>query len=240
MLKKYSKLFIITLFLSILFIYTSNLYAQTYGLQFKGQEVTLDKRTELNLTPNEFLKFQDEFEISFDYKLDFDFVTRNSLYGYVTRIISQENNNIDLISSPNPEAPLNLVVGNIDSIINIDYPENAMNNWISIKIRFMLSEDRLEFYIGDSTYTQDKIGFKKNDTFKIIFGANDYGQFKTTDVPSMNIKNVKLFEKGKLKYHWPLDNNEGNIAIDRIKKVQASIKKSNLANEQPSSLAIGS
>jgi len=57
-------------FIAILVFCTSVCYAQTYGLKFNGQDVTLDERTELNLTPDGYFLFQDEFEISFDYKLD--------------------------------------------------------------------------------------------------------------------------------------------------------------------------
>jgi len=219
---KYRNIIIVTILFSIFFVYHSKLTAQTYGLKFQGQDVTLDKRTELNLTPDNFLKFKDEFEISFDFK--FDFRTRNSLFGYILRIINQENNNVDLLSTPDPIVKLNLVIGKENSIIPIVNSEKSMNNWINLRIKFLLAEDRLVFYIADSFYVHKEIGFKQQDAFKIIFGATDYKQFKTSDVPSINIKNVKLFEKGKLKYSWPLNLEEGNIAIDRIKKQKATIK----------------
>lgn len=218
---KCHKILIISLIFNILFVFTPKLYAQTYGLKFQGQDVTLDKRTELNLSSDKFLKFQDEFEVSFDYKIDFE--KPNTLFGYVFRIINQDNNNIDLLSTPTPDIGLNLVIGNMDSIVRVIYPEYSINNWISLRFKFLLSEDRMIYYIGDSIKNQSDIGFKKQDAFKIIFGANDYKQFKTSDVPSINIKNIKLFEKGKLKYHWPLDEKEGNIATDRINKHKAFV-----------------
>ena len=51
-------------------------------------------------------------------------------------------------------------------------------------------------YTPDSMYVQEEIGFKKKDAFKIIFGTNEFKQFKTTDVPSMCIKDVKISEWG--------------------------------------------
>lgn len=202
--------------------YPGFIFAQTYGLKFQGQYVTLDKRTELNLTPDDFLKFNDELEISFDYKIDY--IEPNSLFGYVVRIINQDNNNIDLLSTPSPAIRLNLVTGVSNSIIHIPYPENAMNNWINLRIKFLLAENRMIFYTPDSFYVQEEIGFQNKDAFKIIFGANDYNQFKNTDVPSMNIKNIKLFENGKLKHHWPLGEEEGTIATDKITKHRAVVR----------------
>ncbi len=198
------------------------LTAQTYGLKFQGQDVTLDKRTELNLTPENYLKFKDEFEVSFDIKMDL--MKRNSLFGYVLRVISEDNYNVDLISTPEPNHPLNLVVGKNNTIVSVKRFENTVNQWINLRLKFILSEDKVVFYITDTFYVQSDVGLKKEDAFKIIFGANDYKQFKTTDVPSMNIRNVKLIENGNLKYHWPLELSEGNIAIDRIKKIPASVK----------------
>lgn len=215
------KNFIIFLFFCVCFIYPPKLYSQTYGLKFQGQDVSLDKRTELNLTPNDFLQFQDEFEISFDYKIDL--IEPNSTFGYVFRVVNKENFNVDLLSTPTPQVSLNIVIGKSNSIIPVSYPPNAINNWINLRIKFIMSEDRMIFYTPDTFYVQEEIGFKKQDAFKIIFGANDYNQFKTTDVPSINIKNVKLIEKGKLKYHWPLDHLEGNIANDKIKNKEATV-----------------
>jgi DNA-binding SARP family transcriptional activator len=196
--------------------------AQTYGLKFQGQDVSLDKRTELNLTPDDYLKFEDEFEISFDYKIDAG--TRNSLFGYVIRIINKENNNIDLLSTPTPYPQLDLVIGVSNSIIPTIDPESTINKWINLRIKFFLAEDRLIFYTPDSFYVHEEIGFNKRDEFKIIFGANDYNQFKTTDVPSITLKNIKISEKGILRYQWPLDEMEGNNAVDKLKKHNAVVK----------------
>lgn len=220
--KEYYKILIVNIVLGLFLIYAPKLTAQTYGLKFQGQDVTLDKRTELDLTPDDFLKFEEEFEISFDYKIDYG--TRNSLFGYVVRIINKENNNIDLLSTPTPIPQLNLVIGKSNSIVPTINPENTTNNWINLRIKFSLSEERVIFYAPDSFYVQENIGFRKHDEFKIIFGANDYNQFKTTDVPSIILKNIKISEKGILKYHWPLDETKGNIALDKLKRNQAFVK----------------
>jgi DNA-binding SARP family transcriptional activator len=220
--KKYYNIFITFILFCIFFVLSPKIIAQTYGLKFQGQEVTLDKRTELNLTPNDFLKFQDEFEISFDYKIDL--LEPNSIFGYVFRVINIENNNVDLLSTPSPDISLNLVVGKSNSIIPVNYPTNSINNWINLRVKFLLAEGKLILYTHDSLYVQEGIGFKKQDEFKIIFGGNDYNQFKTTDVPSINIKNIKLSEKGVLRYHWPLDEIDGNYAEDKIKSHKALVK----------------
>lgn len=217
--KRYLWLYIL---FSFLCAFTPSVLGQTYGLKFQGQNVTLDKRTELNLTPTDFLNFNDEFEVSFDIK--FDLIDPNCLFGYIFRVINQENINVDLISTPDPAAPLNLVIGKNNEVVPVSQFNNSNNQWNNLRLKFMLSQNRLVFYLADTFYVHNDIGFKKQDAFKIIFGANDYEQFNTTDVPSMNIKDVKISEKGILKYHWLLDAKEGTDVYDRIRNEKASVK----------------
>jgi len=200
-------------------------FTQTYGLKFQTHDVVLDKRTELNLSPDEFFSFHDEFEISFDYKIELlkpdDY---SGLFGYIFRTISGDNNNIDLLITPTPTINLNLVVGKTNSIIQVGSPIKALDNWVNLRIKFLLNEDRLIFYTPDTFYVQENIGLKNDHLFKIIFGANDYANFKTSDVPSMSIKEIRISEKGKLKYHWPLDEEKGNVAENRLSKKIAVVK----------------
>lgn len=211
---------VVLIFVSISF----NISGQTYGLKFNAQDVTLDKRTELDLTPDRLMKFNTEFEISFDFKTTRIAPNSNiGFFGYVFRIINQDGNNIDLLSTPTPDIGLNVVIGKSNSIIPVSYPLNYINNWIRLRIKFILAEDRLVFYTPDTFYVQENVGFKKHESYKIIFGANDYKQFKSSDVPSMAIKDIEIYGKGKLRYKWPLDEKQGNVAIDRIKGEKAKV-----------------
>lgn len=213
-------------FLNILFCflcgYSSDVFGQTYGLGFQGQTVLLDNRTELNLTPDGYLKFQEEFEISFDYKIER--IIPNATFGYVFRIINSDDNNVDLLSTPSPVLSLNIVAGKNNSYMPVVFPENLIGIWIRLRIKFLLTEDKLIFYTPDSLYVSEGIGFKRKDEFKIIFGANDFNLFKTTDVPSMSIKNLQISENGVLKYAWNLDETEGFIARDRVSRQEAHVK----------------
>ena len=217
---------IFRLILLFAFIIINNAaFSQTYGLKFQSHDVVLDGRTELNLSQDQFLNFHDEFEISFDYRIDplkpNDY---SGLFGYVFRVISKENNNVDLLITPTPTIFLNLVIGKSNSIIQVGSPNNALDNWVNLRIKFLLNEDRLIFYTPDTFYVQENIGLKSDDSFKIIFGANDYENFKTSDVPSMSIKDIRISEKGKLEYHWPLDEVKGNIAGNSLSKKVAFVK----------------
>lgn len=217
-------IFFLGLLFGVFFTFSPEIYAQTYGLKFESHAVNLDERTELNLTPDDYLTFKDEFEISFNCKIIRQSHNNNgSLFGYVFRLINQEDYNVDLLISPIPKINLNIVLGKRNSIVQANYPQNEVNRWIELRVKFILSQDRMILYTPDSIYVQDKIGFKKKDSFKLIFGANDFEQFKTSDVPSMCIKDIKISEKGKLKYHWPLNEEEGSTATDIMKRKKAVV-----------------
>jgi DNA-binding SARP family transcriptional activator len=215
---------------TLMLFFATEVSAQTYGLEFSGMNKSLDNRTELDLSHGGYLTFQNEFEISFDYKATRINPKSNiGLFGYILRIINKDNKNIDLLSSIGPgplENSLNfsLVIGSLDSIVQADYPPNAVNNWVKLKIKINLNKDQLIFYTPDAFYVQENIGFNRQDDIKIIFGANDFGRFKTSDVPTMSVRDLKISEQGKLKYHWPLDEKESDVAIDRLTGQNAHIK----------------
>ena len=61
---KYSNRYYMLLLLVFLFSFnTYTAFSQDYGLTFNGQNYSLDERTGLNLTPNEFVSFNNEFDI---------------------------------------------------------------------------------------------------------------------------------------------------------------------------------
>src|SRR5450432_2348628 len=78
---------------AVAFFFKVNSFAQ-YGLQFNSHEVVLEKRTSLDLSPEDSFCFTKNFELRFD----INFIPNSKTYfGYVVRIISNSNQNIDLI-----------------------------------------------------------------------------------------------------------------------------------------------
>ncbi len=82
-------------FLGVYLLHTTCFSQVTdYGLTFNGQGFKLDDRTQLNLTKNNSLNFKNNFELEFDVR----FNQKKQVYGYIFRIINDENN-IDLLIS---------------------------------------------------------------------------------------------------------------------------------------------
>ena len=84
--------------LLLLFIGAQPSSAQTSGLQFAGHEVTLDERTQLNLTPDKALPLKSPLELSFDLKFE---PNLDTYFGYIFRMVLGDKN-IDLMHANLP------------------------------------------------------------------------------------------------------------------------------------------
>ena len=168
-----------------------NCYGQSFGLGFYGNEVVQDKRTGLDLSPGESICFDKNFELSFE--LSF-FPNYNNYFGYIVRIIQDDQKNIDLIYNRRAEARkhFQVTVGNQLAKIAFNIPqEKLFTTWN--KIRLKLSNNVLTVYANGQAVSQ-LININHNSCFKILFGANNYGKFRTTDVPPMKIRNIEIFK----------------------------------------------
>lgn len=193
----------------------SDSYAQSYGLGFYSHEVVQDQRTGLDLSPGETLCFNDNFEISFDLTL---FPSRRDYFGYVLRLVAENKQNIDLIYDKNARenSRFKIIAGEKFSNIAFDIRQDAIfSEWNTLKLSFDFEKKQLRVTNGKFIY-QTSIDLKRNSCFKVLFGANEYLDFKTTDVPPMKIRNVRISENGTGKYFWPLNEYEGAQAKEEL------------------------
>lgn len=207
-----SPLFILLLLFTLSF---SDSYAQSYGLGFYSHEVVQDQRTGLDLSPDETLCFSNNFEISFDLTL---FPSRKDYFGYVLRLVADNNVNIDLIYDKNAKenSRFKIIVGEKFSNIAFNIPAAAIfSKWNTLKLSFDYDKKQLRVTNGRFTY-QTAMAIKRNSCFKILFGANEYLDFKTTDVPPMKIRNISIAEEGAKKFFWPLNEYEGASAKEEL------------------------
>jgi hypothetical protein len=197
--------------------------SQEYGLSFKGQDFLLDERTSLDITSNKQLIVKDEFELSFDLKVEL--LKRKGNFGYIFRAINEDNKNIDLLLSNTATKKLIIVVGDTETIIPINDSTFSDTRWSTINVKFSLSKNELVFSIAGSKPIKKLAVFKNKESYKIFFGANNYKEFSTSDVPSgISIRDIKLRQENKLIAHYPLNQCGGNEAINIINNNNAAVK----------------
>lgn len=202
------------LFLICLFVGTLTAVGQSYGLAFVSNEAVQDERTSLDLSPQSTLCFKDDFELSFE----ISFVpNQREYFGYIARILDNKGRNIDFISNVGVlRRELTLVIDSSSVSQKVDTKiTDVFNRWNKISLRFSFKDQTLTYSLMGKKYSK-AIEIDKNSCYKIIFGANKIGNFKTTDVPPMKIRDVKLLEGGTLKSRWLLNEQEGNIAVEEI------------------------
>ncbi len=209
------KIFCYILLAFIHTFYASVTSAQSYGLGFSSHEVIQDKRTSLELLPGADFCTQHDFEISFDLTI---LPSRRDYFGYILRVVKNEQEYIDLLYDVRPEGnQFKIVVGG--KFTNIAFALDSASlfyGWNQFRLHFDLQKDQVVLNDGKRSFTQNKIGLRPGDCFKFFFGASQYKQAKITDVPPMKIRDVKISKAGKTRYWWPLDEREGPTAIETI------------------------
>lgn len=205
---------------SITVLLHGNCLAQNYGLGFLSHEAHQDKRTTLNLTSEKELCFSDDFEISFD----LSFAARRMVYfGYILRIIENNNKNFDIVYNTEKNH-FNLVIGDNLAGVSFTIPDARLySKWNNIQLKFNRSKSELTVAVNGKSFLQRNVQINKASYYKMVFGANRFVPFETTDVPPMKIRNIKIVDKGKLKYHWPLNEVSGTIAYDLVANRKASV-----------------
>ena len=206
--------------MSVVVLISFSSYGQEYGLEFKAKPVSKDQRTKLDLHPVGYYSFQGDFELSFSIQLrNIEPVT----FGYIARIIDIEGRNIDIIFNGPESHSLQIVYGQL--LTDITIPNNdpdIYENWTEIRLKYSLKDKSLHFDAGDTSIVHHDIDF--SGKIKVFFGGNDFHPFTTTDVPRMNIKDIRIYQRGKCLHHFPLDEMSGSEAADIVSKSQAIVE----------------
>jgi DNA-binding SARP family transcriptional activator len=217
--------YVVPVLLSIfVFSFTERSAAQSYGLRFASYEVVQDNRTSLDLTPEKTLCPGDAFELSFDISFD---PNQRIYFGYVVRIIENDSRNIDLIYDTGGNVNnghFKVIAGDKSPNLSFSIKQPGLFlKWNKVKLKIDPKKKLLTVFDGLKTYTQP-IDVQPGACYKILFGANHYGSFETTDVPPMKLRNVSLSEEGKVKYVWPLNEEDGTRAAEHEKNFHARVE----------------
>ncbi|CAG5067353.1 hypothetical protein DYBT9623_00073 [Dyadobacter sp. CECT 9623] len=204
---------ILSFFLTFLSGLPNELSAQAYGLGFESFEAVQDKRTGLDLSPEGTLCFNEDFELSFELSFLPD---KRNYFGYIVRLIEDDNRNIDILydNSDLVTHHFKVVTGDRFSTIAFNIPaQDLFQKWNRIRLIFNKKQKTITLISGTQSF-RHPFETSGKSCYKVLFGATRYKNFNTTDVPAMKIRNVQAFDKGVLKYHWPLDEMLGNKATE--------------------------
>jgi len=191
------------------------------GLHFQSFDVDQDKRTGLNLTPDNKIATANGFTLKFDIKLK----QLSNNFGYVFRIIGNDSVNIDLVSDFTSTDYLFSLVTGAKSLIKIKQQELdnfKEDSWMTVELKYNKQNDQISLHVDK---LQKKASFKtdKLTNIDINFGLNNHPVFGTTDVPPMTIRDVHIFDdKNTVKRNWKLEKHGLDKVFDELSNKKAT------------------
>jgi two-component SAPR family response regulator len=192
-----------------------------YGLKFNSFEVVQEKRTSLNLSPSKAFSFPEGFFLSFD--ICYQSIPEYN-FGYVFRIIGQNDQHIDFLLNP-----INLTVVNSSGKVLADCPLEEIRgidqSFSSFSILLDIKNNCLDISIGEKKFISKIVYIQDFKNANIIFGRCNHSQLQTSDVPKVIIKDIRINDmKGEMLYHWKLSQHTPNGVYDEVKKHLATVE----------------
>ncbi|WP_455584572.1 hypothetical protein [Bacteroides sp.] len=187
------------------------------GLYFAAHTAIKEERTSLQIFP--------EFDASKGFTLDFDIKLRleEHNYGYIFRIIIDDEKSFDLITNVTPgKKSLSLIEGNnIYLAFDEEQLENIWNKWVHVQYTIHPDSIRISFnnHVLQNQYRQAGI---KN--MKLYFGYSDHRTFHSSDVPPMSVRNIRITDgNNETAAYWPLKEHLSDSSLDSLHHIPALV-----------------
>jgi hypothetical protein len=201
------------------------LSGQTYGLQFSGHELPLNERTELYLTPEKPLQFENTLELSFEFRLQPNSI---SYFGYIYRLVIGSRS-IDFLHGLLPGTMNNFQLVFNDGPSMITFPvelDSLTSGWTKFHFSVNTREGTITCRLKDTVFSGQLEGYTASEGIRLFFGAHEYGNFTTTDVTQMNIRDVRLKTDQKT-YYWPMKQGDGEVVQEVNHQKDGLVKNPN-------------
>ncbi|MDR0393660.1 MAG: hypothetical protein LBH77_00730 [Tannerella sp.] len=210
-----------------LFLFAVCSHAQNlqYGLNFKSYEVEKEKRTSLNLHPEKPLSLPSRYTVSFDIR----FNSGIDPFGYVFRIFDEGGRDISLLLNivKNTFVSRLVFTYSAEELFGMTFDEVGMefDKWRNISISIDTKQALVTVTVGDKEYSKVITELGAFNKINVIFGRNDHLGSQIADIPSMTVKNIRIYDDQKkiLLYEWLLKKYTENGAYDEINHKPATV-----------------
>lgn len=193
------------------------------GLFFKAHNVQPEHRTSLDLSPDRTFNFRDGFTLGFDIK----FRREEHNYGYIFRIICNDELNVDMISNLGWINTQFLVVLKEEVLLSLEnmdeVPGFAEGQWVRMSVTPDAKQGLVTINLNG--YVREVPADLPNlNNVNIVFGRSSHKPFVTTDVAPMSIRNVTISNlKGQNLYSWPLSRHGNGFVLDELEQEASSV-----------------
>lgn len=192
---------------------------QSYGLHIKAYPYDNSEKTSLTLEDDKGVSLTKETVVLFDIQ-----VRAESIFGSVCRIVTNNHENIDFtftVGDDDRRFPM-LVVNESVHI----FPQEVKINeeWVTVSITLSQANNMVTMNYDGSIVTGQCTNLSKAKTAQIQFGVSSIAGFTTSDIASVNLRDVKIINNNKLTRHWKLDSYSESINYDLVAGVPAKAK----------------
>ena len=204
--------------LTLLSFITSMLYANTvdYGLFIRTYPSEKTDYSSLMLENGQPIKIGKEITLSFKM-----YVREDNVLGLVSRILTNNNENIDLVFSPDNNGKRHPVFVINDSIHQVPI-ETECNTWVPVEISLNAETGNVRMRYDTIELSFPEI-LSKAGSAKICFGMSMFKNYEVLDIASVNIKDIKIVRDDKLIRYWKLKEHADMICYDSVKHVPAQV-----------------
>ena len=106
-----------------------------------------------------------------------------------------------------------MIIGQKTSKIAFNIPVDLLfRDWVKLKFEIDFRNQKISCQVNDTLLEDELIGFNGKDGFRLMFGAHSFGNFSSTDVPAMILRDIEVISSDRVPYSWPLNETEGSIA----------------------------
>jgi DNA-binding SARP family transcriptional activator len=210
--KKLRFIFIFLFFVEFVFA-AGRVSDSDYGLAIQSSPVPDVEKTSLVLENNSPVELGKETTLSFRL-----FVRKEYMFGIVLRIVTNRNKNIDLMLTITDTTRHPILV-----VDEFAYPVRqpiVTGEWIPVGITFLKAKGEIVLdYAGETVRVPHELS--RTSDVRISFGTSSFKSFESTDIASVNIRDVKIFSDGALKRYWKLKEHRQNLVLDSVARVPA-------------------
>jgi two-component SAPR family response regulator len=141
-------------------------------------------------------------------------------FGFIFRMVTNRNENIDLVLTVNDtERYPTLVINEVAYIV----PQKVeVGRWMPVSLRLSKSKNKIIITCAGKSLTVAHL-FDRTSDVKIAFGTCPFKSFESTDIASVNIKDIKIFNDGKLKRYWKLKEHQQTLVLDSVADIAAQV-----------------
>lgn len=187
------------------------------GIVFRSYNVLSEERTSLCVPAgtNNWISFSDSLTLSFSVRFDLSI----GHFGYVCRVLLDENQPVDIVLSPKGNETVVFATANHHNAVCVFDHDHDLNQWREIYVRTFEDGGDIVLTANDREVLRMENARKKH-RLRVVFGKVDIPGFVTSDVAPMVVADLQIRRDAGKIASWMLSD-EDDIKTRRGISIQA-------------------